>query len=549
MTIKSSHSLVLVYVCFILILISCSHSLQDIIEDTKDATVTIYTFDEYGSPSGEGSGFFIDDKGTCLTNYHVLDGATKAILKTSEDLEFEIDSVLLSNKKKDIVKFNVKNPENKKFAYLKFATSDLKQGDKVYNVSSPVGLEQTVSDGIISALRNDSHGEIVQVTAPISPGSSGSAIVNDRGEVIAIATFLHKGGQNLNFGVKMSEDILSQIKENEFSKKNPKFNKKSDFVIVNMQASNAPHVRLNAIEFKPDATIAYLSYSNLDMTRNPAQVTFQTEDKDKSYTLVDVANTKEYSLTSFSTSDHDDESLIVPLASTIQFKLVFHAIRNNAELAEIEIKPQGKSSGWKFEGINIAEARSSLHYDMKTYQKNYAYAMMREGELDYAQELFTQILEDAPDDEDALNAMGIISYVEGNLKDALTYFNEAIDNHPSSETSYNNRAKYHADRGDLKKAKADLTKSIGINESGENYLNRAEINMGLEDVEAARADLTKALEKGGMSDDPYTYYKRACCAIYLRDYRQANEDIRMAYKLNRDPEFDKHLQEVYNSIP
>lgn len=118
MTIKSSHSLVLVYVCFILILISCSHSLQDIIEDTKDATVTIYTFDEYGSPSGEGSGFFIDDNGTCLTNYHVLDGATKAILKTSEDLEFEIDSVLLSNKKKDIITFNVKNPENKKFAYL-----------------------------------------------------------------------------------------------------------------------------------------------------------------------------------------------------------------------------------------------------------------------------------------------------------------------------------------------------------------------------------------------------------------------------------------------
>ena len=88
-----------------------------------------------------------------------------------------------------------------------------------------------------------------------------------------------------------------------------------------------------------------------------------------------------------------------------------------------------------------------------------------------------------------------------------------------------------------------------INESGENYLNRAEVNMGLEDVEAARKDLTKALEKGGLTEDPYTYYKRACCAIYLGDYRQANEDIRMAYKLNRDPEFDKHLQEVYNAIP
>ncbi|MDE5850474.1 MAG: trypsin-like peptidase domain-containing protein [Muribaculaceae bacterium] len=540
------HSIIL---GLILLLSGCSKSIQDIIEETKSATVTIFTFDEYGAPSGEGSGFFISENGTCLTNYHVLDGATKAVLKTSEGLEFEIDSVLVSNKKKDIIKFNIKNPKNKKFAYLQFANTDIKQGDKVYNVSSPIGLEQTVSDGIISALRSDSHGEVVQVTAPISPGSSGSAIVDENGDVIALATFLHKGGQNLNFGVRMSDDVLAMIQDNEFIRKNPKFNKKEDFVIINVSATNATHVRLNAIEFKPDATIAYLSYSNLDMTRNPAQLSFQTEDKSKSYALIDMTNEKTYPLTSFSTAEHEDENLIVSLASTTPFRLVFPALRNNQELTEIEIKPQGNSIGWKFEGVNIADARSSLHYDMESYQKNYAYAMMREGELDYAQELFTQILEETPDDEDALNAMGILSYVQGNMKDALSYFNEAIENHPSSETSYNNRAKYYVDKGDLKKAKADLTRSISINESGENYLNRAEVNMGLQDVESARADLTKAIEKGGLIEDPYTYYKRACCAIYLHDYKQANEDIRMAYKLNRDPDFDKHLQELYNAIP
>lgn len=414
-------------VWMVLFLSGCSTSLQDIIEDTKEATVTIYTFDEYGSPSGEGSGFFINGNGTCITNYHVLDGATKAILKTSKGQEFEIDSVLISNKKKDIIKFNIKNPDKIKFAYLQFANDELKQGDKVYNVSSPVGLEQTVSDGIISALRSDSHGETVQITAPISPGSSGSAIVNNKGKVIAVATFLHKGGQNLNFGVRMSDDILSFIKDNEFVKKNPKFNKKSDFVIINIQASNAPHVRLNAIEFKQDATIAYLSYTNLDMTRNPAQVSFQAEDKTKSYILNDIENNKTYEMTSFSTADNE-EDLIVPLASTTQFKLIFPAIRNNVNLTNIEIKPQSNSFGWKFDGVNIADARSELHYDMETYQKNYAYAMMREGELDYAQELFGKILEDYPDNENALNAMGILSYVQGNLKDALTYFNEAINN-------------------------------------------------------------------------------------------------------------------------
>ena len=164
------------FVCVLFVITGCKRNLQEIIEDTKQATVTVYTFDEYGSPLGSGSAFFIDKSGTAITNYHVLDGATKATVKTFDGKEFEIDSVLVSNRKKDIIKFSLKNDENHKFKYLTFADEAPQQGDKVYNISSPLGLEQTFSDGVISATRSDSHGEVIQITAPISPGSSGSAI-------------------------------------------------------------------------------------------------------------------------------------------------------------------------------------------------------------------------------------------------------------------------------------------------------------------------------------------------------------------------------------
>lgn len=199
-----------------ILLSSCGpKDVKTIIAETKEASFIIYTYDEYGTPKGSGSGFFINADGIGITNYHVLDGAVKAQLTLSDSTELEIDKVLASDAKWDIIKFSVKNPDNKKFKFLKFSNKLVEQGDKVYNISAPMGLEQTVSDGLVSSLREDSHGQVVQITAPISPGSSGSAILDENGDVIAVATFLHKGGQNLNFGVAINDSKLAALSQNE----------------------------------------------------------------------------------------------------------------------------------------------------------------------------------------------------------------------------------------------------------------------------------------------------------------------------------------------
>ena len=136
---------------FILGMLSCSKNSQvkEIIKDTKSASFAIYMYDEFGRPKGSGSGFFIDPSGVGITNYHVLDGSVKAIIKTSDSIEYEINEVLASNKNKDLLKFNLKT-DKKDFNYLSFASNPVEQGDVVYNISAPMGMESTVSNGIVS---------------------------------------------------------------------------------------------------------------------------------------------------------------------------------------------------------------------------------------------------------------------------------------------------------------------------------------------------------------------------------------------------------------
>lgn len=342
------------------LLFACKKDKKQILEDAKQATVTIYTFDEYEAPAGSGSGFFIDENGTGITNYHVLQKSVKAIAKTSDDQEFEIDSVIVSDKKKDIIKFKVKNPDNKKFGYLTFAKGELNQGDVIYNVSSPLGLEQTVSEGIISAIRTDSHGDVLQISAPISEGSSGSAILNKDGNVIAVSTYVYKKGQNLNFGVKLDEEILASITNNDFDKSNKTFNSKDNYVIINSRSTNNPNVILHALEFRKDATIAYLSFTNLDILEGEKSIWVALNKGDDGFYMLDQNSNKKYYIVSSTIGDNREDATEVPLASSYRFKLTFPPIKKPSELETIDIVEGKMKKGWKFEDINLSDYRTAL---------------------------------------------------------------------------------------------------------------------------------------------------------------------------------------------
>jgi len=177
--------------------------LPTIINETKPSVVVIRTFTRDGKPLATGSGFFITDTGDIISNRHVFQGAHKAEAETTAG-KFPITKVQDQDPNNDLVRLSL-GKTGRQFQPLKMSQSMPEVGEKIMVIGSPLGLEATVSDGIVSAKRKfPPFGTVIQITCPISPGSSGSPVMNMMGEVIGIATFQIQQGQNLNFAIPIS---------------------------------------------------------------------------------------------------------------------------------------------------------------------------------------------------------------------------------------------------------------------------------------------------------------------------------------------------------
>jgi tetratricopeptide (TPR) repeat protein len=185
--------------------------LVDLVKKIKPCVVLVETFDKDNHPLGQGSGFFVDNKGHIVTNNHVLEGAYRATVKTSSGKEYSVEGIVAKNIEADIVKLVV-NISDANITFLNLNTKVPSEGEDIIVIGNPLGLESTVSTGIVSAVRDiPVFGKILQITAPVSPGSSGSPVIDSKGEVIGIATFIATKGQNLNFAIP--SDKIIALKE------------------------------------------------------------------------------------------------------------------------------------------------------------------------------------------------------------------------------------------------------------------------------------------------------------------------------------------------
>ena len=166
-----------------------------IYKNTVNSTVTILTDD------GQGSGFFVAPN-IIATNFHVVEGATNAsCILNNSDIEYKIDGYVGVDKSVDLILLKV-STLNK--PAIKFAVTTASIGQKVYVIGSPQGLPATISDGIISGMRDFEGNKLLQMTASISPGSSGGPVLNSSGELIGISVSQLTDGQNLNFAIPKS---------------------------------------------------------------------------------------------------------------------------------------------------------------------------------------------------------------------------------------------------------------------------------------------------------------------------------------------------------
>jgi serine protease Do len=182
-----------------------------IVAKGKQAVVQIVAMDKNGEHIKTGTGFSVTADGLLLTNYHVIAGAAYLSARTASGATFRLESVLVRSGKPDlaILKFAATD-----VAYLDLGSSaDAVEGQRVLVIGNPEDLPGTVSEGIISAFRSDRA--YIQITAPISPGSSGSPVLDEEsGQVIGMATLVYREGQNLNFAIS-ADTIWAYIKENQ----------------------------------------------------------------------------------------------------------------------------------------------------------------------------------------------------------------------------------------------------------------------------------------------------------------------------------------------
>jgi len=176
-------------------------NLTALIKKVSPSVVLVITYDEEGEELSGGSGFFISEAGDVITNRHVIQGAYHAEVKTADEKVYDVKEILAEDKECDLIRLSVDIPRDAVHV-LGISDSLPEVGERVIVVGNPLGLEQTVSDGIVSAVREiPAFGNIIQITAPISSGSSGSPVVNMKGEVIGVASFQMVEGQNLNFAI------------------------------------------------------------------------------------------------------------------------------------------------------------------------------------------------------------------------------------------------------------------------------------------------------------------------------------------------------------
>ena len=168
-------------------------------EDALAATVYLEMTDAQVLPISYGSGFFVSQE-HIVTNYHVIAGAAHGTAKiVGKTKTYLIQKIIAIDVDNDLALLQITIPGVKP---LRLGDNDkVRIGDQVYVAGSPKGLEGTFSDGIISRISRAEGKEYLQMTAPISPGSSGGPVLNSEGKVIGVAFMTIEGGQNLNFAI------------------------------------------------------------------------------------------------------------------------------------------------------------------------------------------------------------------------------------------------------------------------------------------------------------------------------------------------------------
>ena len=201
----------LLVVLFAYSFVYSQESLPDLVRRVKPSVVAVTTYDANGEALMTGSGFFVSP-GRVVTNLHVVRGAIRVEIKTldGKGRVYPVTGALALDEEGDLALLAVDMPPDRA-RVSELASTLPDEGEQIFVIGNPLKLEGSVSDGIVSAVREVPNvGRIIQITAPISHGNSGSPVFNLHGQVLGVVTIKVTNGQNINLAIAAAR--IAQLK-------------------------------------------------------------------------------------------------------------------------------------------------------------------------------------------------------------------------------------------------------------------------------------------------------------------------------------------------
>ena len=469
--------------------ITSAQTVPDIAEKALAATVYLEMQDSNGKILGFGSGFFVKPN-LIATNYHVIAGAASGTAKlVGKHNAYEIEGFTATSTYDDLVLLKVSVPG---INPLSLGNSDaVKIGETVYVPGNPKGLEGTFSDGIISG-RHGGHAQgRIQMTAPISPGSSGGPVLNKKGEVIGVSYMIVEGGQNLNFAIpslylKTLLALSGTVKP--LPQGNRSISAETYFAQGNAKAALGQYVAAisdfdKAIQLEPDAANAYINrgIAKAELGRYSAAIRdfdkaiqLKPEDAD-AYSNRGVAKRK-LSQYFAAIKDYDKAIQLEPDAADTY---------NNRGLAKADL-------GQYVDAIRDFDKAIQLEPDHADAYVNRGEVKRKLSQYFAAIKDYDKAIQLEPDAADAYSNRGIAKAELGRYSAAIRDFDKAIQLEPDYADAYNNRGVAKRKLSQYFAAIKDYDKAIQLKpDYADAYSNRGVAKAELGQYTAAASDYDK----------------------------------------------------------
>jgi hypothetical protein len=347
---------------------SFSQDATGVYKNTVGSTVTIET------DNGLGSGFFVAPN-IIATNYHVIEGASEAFcFSNNSTAKFEIEGYVAADQNVDLILLKVSQLNKPS---LTMAKESVSPGQQLYVIGSPKGLPATISDGIVSGMRDFDGYKLIQMTAPISPGSSGGPVMNSKGELIGISVSQLTEGQNLNFAIPKSYlELLLQFKkeyaiplntlynsyENSSNEGSFEYYDKDKTYEMGVYMTEKPELTLDYMAHFGNNTCFYFTY---DMTNaNQKYYSIWMED----YRLVDLETGEIYYGKSTDLSSKQNPRYIYK-GTKSRFTVCFDRLPSRVKKFSL-MEGECSSSSFCFYNINLNNFSTTEEVNWRNYQKN-----------------------------------------------------------------------------------------------------------------------------------------------------------------------------------